>query len=124
MIEVTCAIIVQAAKVLAAQRSGSMDLPGQWEFPGGKIEPGETAEACIVREIKEELGLDIRVQSSLTPVEHHYPSKSIRLIPFVCEVVGGELVVLEHARVAFFKKEELMGLNWAAADLVLLEQLP
>jgi len=84
MIEVCCAIIVEGDKILATRRSHGMHLAGFWEFPGGKIEPGETAEACIIREIREELNIEIKVENRLLPVEHHYPEKSIRLMPFMC----------------------------------------
>jgi 8-oxo-dGTP diphosphatase len=116
MIDVTCAIIKRTDKILATRRAHGMHLAGQWEFPGGKIETGETAEECIVREIFEELSIRIRPVKKLVPVEHHYPDKSIRLIPFFCEIVEGEIHLAEHAEFRWVTASELSGLNWAAAD--------
>src|SRR5690606_17584748 len=97
MLIVTCAIIIHDGNVLICQRSSTMDLPLKWEFPGGKVEPGEDEKLTIVREIKEELHLDIAVIKRLQPAEHDYPTFRIRLIPFIAKVVGGELLLEEHA---------------------------
>ena len=87
-VRVTCAIIEFVDKVLVVQRSIKMNLPLKWEFPGGKIEEGEREEECIVREIKEELNLDIEISKKLNSTEYHYPNISIELIPFVVTQVG------------------------------------
>lgn len=121
-IHVTCAIIEHNSSVLAAQRSSSMHLPGKWEFPGGKQRPGEALDQCLVREILEELGLDIQVQVALQPVEHQYPDKHIVLYPFVCSISGGTLRPAEHQSVRFFAPDQLPALDWAAADIPVLEQ--
>lgn len=89
MIHVTCAIIQHKGKVLICQRSAQMNLPHKWEFPGGKIEPGESREACLVREIREELGITIRIGQPLTAVEHHDGGFALTLYPFVCTLAGG-----------------------------------
>ncbi len=121
MINVTCALIIQDDKILATRRSHGMHLAGKWEFPGGKLEEGETAEACIVREIQEELGIVVQPLAKLNPSEHHYPEKSIRLIPFNCAIVEGEISLLEHAELKWLDKDALRSLDWAAADRKLIE---
>ena len=121
MIKVTCALIVKDNKILATRRSHSMHLAGKWEFPGGKIEEGETAEACIVREIQEELGITVRPEKQLKSVEHHYCEKSIRLIPFRCVIVKGAISLAEHDQFLWIKNEALLSLDWAEADRKLIE---
>src|SRR5690606_29081076 len=123
MLIVTCAIIVQHGKILICQRSNTMDLPLKWEFPGGKVEPGEDEEATIVREIREELHLDIEVVKRLKPVEHDYPTFRIRLVPFIANVVAGELLLEEHADAKWVTVGELGQYDWAPADVPIVEQL-
>lgn len=118
MIEVACAIIVSDdGKVLVTQRSAEMNLPLKMEFPGGKIEPSETAEGCVVREVFEELQLDVVVVYQLPINEHHYPDFSIKLIPFMCKITKGTVVLKEHVAYSWLHKDELMDLDWAAADI-------
>jgi 8-oxo-dGTP diphosphatase len=117
MIEVTCAIIENEDKILATRRAHGSHLEGFWEFPGGKTESGETAEECIVREIMEELAVDIEFIQQLEPVKHHYPEKSIRLIPFVCKIISGQIILKNHSEFRWLSKSELMTPDWAAADL-------
>lgn len=100
-----------------------MDLPLKWEFPGGKIEQGEDAEACLVREIREELNMEIRVVSPLQPVEHQYPKKKIRLIPFICEKMGGEISLAEHVDFRWLPVDQLGELDWAEADIPIVKEL-
>ncbi|XHR94458.1 (deoxy)nucleoside triphosphate pyrophosphohydrolase [Mucilaginibacter sp. UC70_90] len=124
MIKVTCAIIVNAGGlVFAAQRSATMSLPLKWEFPGGKIEPGETAEACLIREIKEELHVDVEIVSSLPANTHQYPNVTIQLIPFVCRITSGQIVLKEHFDFKWLHKDELLALDWAEADVAVVEYL-
>lgn len=118
---VTCAIIVEGSRVLAAQRSKTMTHPLEWEFPGGKVEPGETTEDCIVREIMEELGLKVMVVEAAPGVIHpHSSGRMLELLPFVCRVVGGKLRLREHAQVRWCLPDELGGLAWARADVEVL----
>lgn len=121
MIDVTCAIIRSGEKILAVKRARGMHLAGKWEFPGGKIEKSETAELCIAREIYEELGIIINIIKPVIPVVHHYPGKSIQLIPFLCEIQSGKIALSEHEDLIWISKNELTDLNWAAADLKLIK---
>lgn len=116
-IEVTCAIIENEGCILAAQRSEHMTPALKWEFPGGKVEPGEKPEHCIKREIKEELNIDIEVIKSLPPHEHDYGPRIIKLLPFVCSICGGTMECREHKDVTWGKPHELAGLDWAEADI-------
>lgn len=99
-----------------------MKLPLKWEFPGGKIEIGESKEACILREVKEELNLSIQVIQALTMVSHSYPDFSLCLYPFICELIAGDLNPLEHAQVHWVASTELRNYDWAAADIPILEE--
>ncbi len=114
---VACAIIEQSGLVLAAQRSASMSLPLKWEFPGGKIDSGETAEECLRRELIEEMGVEINVGRNLPVSTHHYQTFSVTLYPFVCAIEAGDIVLHEHAAIAWLPAELLHTLDWAEADL-------
>lgn len=120
-ISVTCAIIYHEAKILAVKRPHHKHQGGKWEFPGGKIEPGETAAECIVREIMEELSVEIEILRPLTKIHHSYPDKEIALIPFLCAIKSGTIILKEHEDAAWIKKDKIPGLDWAAADLKVIE---
>ena len=123
MLHVTCALIERDGLVLAAQRSGTMRLPWKWEFPGGKQEAGETLEECIVREIKEELNLEVRITAALTAQTHiNQKGMEICLHPFLCLITGGTLHLDEHARVQWLPPHKLPALDWSAADLPVVEE--
>lgn len=123
-IRVTCAIIVKNNRVLCAQRSENMSHPLLWEFPGGKIEAEETASACIIREIKEELNIDIKISEELESHYHSYPQKKeIELIPFICSYIGGNFMLKEHKEIRWVCFSELNQLDWAEADLTIVEFL-
>ena len=98
-----------------------MSLPLKWEFPGGKIDPGESSEECLRRELIEEMGIGVRVWRSLPPSTHHYPTFTVTLHPFVCSIEAGKIVLHEHAAIAWLPPEELHTLDWAAADLPVIE---
>ena len=100
-IQVTCAIINEDGLVLSAQRSASMSLPLKWEFPGGKIDKGESPEECLRRELVEELGIQVRVGKRLPTTTHHYPTFSVTLHPFVCSIDSGEIFLHEHAAITW-----------------------
>jgi 8-oxo-dGTP diphosphatase len=115
-LHVACAIIERDGLVLAAQRSPSMSLPLKWEFPGGKIDLGETAEECLKRELIEELGVIVGIDRKMPVHTHSYPDFTVTLYPFVCSMVSGEIEVHEHAAVRWMLPEELSNLDWAEAD--------
>lgn len=121
-LKVTCAIIENEDLILVVQRSSSMNLPHKWEFPGGKIENGESEERCIIREIKEELNLEIELKGKLNSSKFDYPNISIELIPFVAKQVGGQIRLSEHADFKYIKKKELLDLDWAEADIPIVKE--
>ncbi len=121
-IDVTCAIIENKSRVLVVQRSKEMNLPLKWEFPGGKVEKGESEEECIVREIKEELNLDIKIRKRLNSSTFDYPNISIKLIPFLAQQTGGLLMLSEHVRFKYLEKQDLLNLDWAEADIPILKE--
>jgi 8-oxo-dGTP diphosphatase len=119
IIPVVCAIIEQDELVLCALRSEQMSLPEKWEFPGGKLELNELPEDALIREIKEELNISINILESLAISDYSYvPEKVIRLFPFRCNIQNNEIpVAAEHAELRWVKKEDLLKLNWAEADV-------
>jgi 8-oxo-dGTP diphosphatase len=120
-IHVTCAIIERNGLVLAAQRSAFMSLALKWEFPGGKILQGELPEECLRRELMEELNIGVKVGPTLSPCTHRYPSFTITLYPFICIIDSGEITLYEHAAIAWLPREELHILDWAEADVPVIE---
>ncbi|MFT7252468.1 MAG: 8-oxo-dGTP diphosphatase [Flavobacterium sp.] len=123
MINVTCAIIIFGNKILAAQRSEKMKLPLKWEFPGGKVEEDENNEECIVREIKEEINVEIEIVKKLANSIYDYGAFKINLIPFIANYISGEIKLLEHKDYRLLDKSQLMNLDWAEADLPIVEEL-
>ena len=119
---VACAIIEQSGKVLAARRSGAMSLPLKWEFPGGKIKEGEAPADCLVRECREELGVSVAVGVPLSPTTHRYPLFTVTLYPFRCALNGGSITLHEHSECAWLPPAELHTLDWAEADLPVIEE--
>ena len=122
-LEVVCAIVPMNERILVARRSKTMTHPGKWEFPGGKIERGETQEMAIVREIREELGASVRPVTLLTPSTHAYPHRTIRLIPVVCKHSSGEFHPHEHDLLAWASRDELSGFDWCDADLPIVAEV-
>lgn len=119
---VTCAIIESGNRVLVVQRSENMALPLKWEFPGGKIEKGESEQDCLKREIREELNIEIELVKKLTPSLFSYTNILIELIPFIVKQVGGELKLNEHADFKYLDKGELLKLDWAEADVPIVKE--
>lgn len=120
MIEVSCAIIIKDSKILAVQRGPESSHPWKWEFPGGKIHSGETDAQCVVREIEEELRLRIEVLEQLEYIEFDYDIKQIRLIPFMCKIVSGDIVLTEHVNQNWFDFEQWQTIDWSGADRELI----
>lgn len=120
MIEVCCALIVKDSKLLAVQRGPQSSHPMQWEFPGGKIQTGESAEQCIIREIEEELNVGIEIIQMMSAVEFDYGNKQIRLIPFVCRISSGEIRLNEHIAKNWFGFDEWEMIDWSGADRELI----
>ncbi|MBV5313240.1 MAG: (deoxy)nucleoside triphosphate pyrophosphohydrolase [Prolixibacteraceae bacterium] len=106
--------------MLAVQRGPDSSHPWLWEFPGGKTQPGETPEQCIVREIEEELTVQIEVLCKLLPVKFVYPTKHIQLIPFVCQIVSGDIILNEHIAQKWFNLNEWQTIDWSGADRELI----
>lgn len=121
-INVTCAIIIKENKILVAQRSVTMKLPLKWEFPGGKLEKNESEIECIKREIKEEINIDIEVIKKLSPTIYDYGTFKINLIPFIVKYTFGEIKLTEHKDYKLLDKTELQNLDWAEADLPIVEE--
>lgn len=122
MINVTCAIILFDNQILVTQRSEKMKLPLKWEFPGGKLEENESEIDCIKREIKEELNIEIEVLKSLSNSIYDYGNFKINLIPFISNYVSGEIGLTEHKDYKLLNKSELLSLDWAEADLPIVEE--
>lgn len=117
-IDVTAAVIEESGRLLAALRKERPDDPrgGCWELPGGKIEEGESAEACLARELREELEVEVEVGAHLGSVEHDYPDRRIRLHAYRCTLRAGVPRPTGHQAVRWLLPEELEGLRWSAAD--------
>lgn len=98
-------------------------MPGLWEFPGGKVEPGEDPRATLRREIDEELGCRVEVGEMVADATHPYPGLTVRLITYACRVVAGVPVPREHAELRWVRPERLAGLEWAPADLPTVARL-
>lgn len=124
MINVVAAVIKdENEKILITQRNLKKAQGGLWEFPGGKIEPNETRENAIVREIKEELDIDIEVKSYLSEKVFNYPEKDINLIALECKKINGEIRLLEHEDYKWVSKNELDNFQFAPADLFIIENI-
>ena len=122
MIQVTAAIIEAESRFLIARKKRG-DLSGLWEFPGGKVEPGETAEECLVREIEEEFGIMIKIDQYLATSQYSYPHISIELIGYLASYLSGELNPTDHDRVEWVSVGEMNRYNFAPADLPLIQAL-
>ena len=123
-ISVACAIIEKGGKILATRRSESMSMPLKWEFPGGKIDNGESPEACLKRELMEELGIDVDVGRSLPQITYSYPEFSVTLFPFFCTIKGGKIILHEHKAFVWLLPSELHTLDWTEADLQWIQNNP
>lgn len=121
-IEVVAAIITHNNQIFATQR-GYGEFKDGWEFPGGKMEPGETPQQALVREIQEELDTEIEVGSLVETVEYDYPNFHLTMHCFLCAIRSGELVLKEHEAAKWLTKEELYSVDWLPADVKVVEKL-
>ena len=121
-IKVVAAIIINKDKVFATKR-GYGEFKDGWEFPGGKIENGETPEQALEREIQEELETKIKVKEKIDTVEYDYPNFHLSMDCFICNIIEGDLVLKEHEAAKWLSKDELYSVNWLPADEGLIEKI-
>lgn len=119
---VICDSLQEKKKIFATAR-GYGEFRGQWEFPGGKVEPGETPQRALAREIREELDVQIRVGELIEVVEYDYPAFHLSMDCFWCEITGGELKLLEAEAARWLTRDALDDVQWLPADRLLLESL-
>lgn len=119
---VICDSLEQPTKIFATAR-GYGDFKGQWEFPGGKIEAGESPEVALIREIKEELDADISVGSLIDTIEYDYPTFHLSMDCYWCVVTGGALKLLEAQEARWLTKDVLSSVQWLPADITLIKKI-
>lgn len=119
---VICDSLEQPTKIFATAR-GYGDFKGQWEFPGGKIEAGESPEVALIREIKEELDADISVGSLIDTIEYDYPTFHLSMDCYWCVVTGGALKLLEAQEARWLTKDVLGSVQWLPADITLIKKI-
>ncbi|WP_461812425.1 (deoxy)nucleoside triphosphate pyrophosphohydrolase [Faecalimonas sp.] len=122
IVKVVAAIIIDSEKIFATQR-GYGEFKDGWEFPGGKIEEGETSQEALVREIKEELDIEIEIREFFDTVEYDYSNFHLSMDCFICKIKSGKLVLKEHEAAKWLTKETLDSVEWLPADLGLVEKL-
>ena len=121
-IEVVAAVIVRDGSLFATQR-GYGDFKDMWEFPGGKMESGETPQDALVREIREELDAEITVGDLIKTVEYDYPAFHLKMHCFLCSLKSEDIVLKEHEAARWLSKKDLRSVNWLPADLSVIETL-
>ncbi|HHW47619.1 MAG TPA: 8-oxo-dGTP diphosphatase MutT [Clostridiaceae bacterium] len=120
---VTAAIIINDGKVLIAQRAKNQNMAGKWEFPGGKVEPGETPEECLKREIREELGINIEVNDFFGESTYQYDTGTIKLIAYKVQWIDGEFRLSAHNQIKWVEPYELGNFDFAPADVAFVKKL-
>ena len=123
MTVVVAGLIIRNGRLLIAQRPVGKHMAGKWEFPGGKIERGETPEQAIERELREELGITVRAGREYDAVHHCYPEKEILLLFYRCRLISGEPAAIEEADVRWIAEDELRAFDWAEADRPVIDRI-
>jgi 8-oxo-dGTP diphosphatase len=121
VIRVTCAVVVYRGTVFAARRGPHTSQPLKWEFPGGKVEAGETDEASLHRELSEELNMQVAILEKLPSFPHQYTGFQVELVPFICCAYTNNFTLHEHIEAGWYSSRELMELDWADADVRLMQ---
>lgn len=119
--EVVCAVIIKDNLVFCTKRDGKGECANKWEFPGGKIEPGETKEEALLREIKEELNSDIKIKKFLTTINHEYNTFNLTMHVYICELINDNPVLMVHTESIWCEKKKLKALDFAEADYKFLD---
>ena len=122
-VEVVAAIVRSNGKILITRRLDHAHLGGLWEFPGGKVEAGESLEGALLREIREELGIEVAVGPEIFTIEHDYPTKSVRLHFFDCSVIQGEPQALDVSDLRWVTPPQLADFEFPPADAELIQKL-
>jgi mutator protein MutT len=123
IIDVAAGLVFRAGQLLITQRRPGDHLGGLWEFPGGKVEPGETFEHCLIRELREELGIEVSVGKQIEEITHAYPEKTVRLRFFHCTLIADEPAPIHCHALAWVTSETLTTYAFPAADAQLLQKL-
>jgi len=123
MTSVICAIIESEGKILIARRAADQKLAGKWEFPGGKVEDGESPEECLKRELEEEFGIQAEVEEFITSNKHDYDHISIELMAFRTKYISGKFYLVDHDTIEWVAPAELLNYDLAAADVPIAKVL-
>lgn len=123
MIQVTAAIIIDSGKIFIAKRKPPGRLPGMWEFPGGKIENGETPEQCLKRELYEEFGIDVIVGRHVDTSVYQYDYYTVELMAYRTKIIAGEIELYAHADMAWVEPENLCGYEFTPADIPFVDMI-
>ena len=122
-IEVVAAVIIKDRQVFAAQRNGKGEVGFKWEFPGGKTEPGESNEVALARELHEELGVKADIGAFLMTVNHDYQTFALSMHCYLATISSGDICLAEHVDSRWLSEHELGGIDWAAADLPVVDRV-
>ncbi|CAG5073872.1 CTP pyrophosphohydrolase [Dyadobacter sp. CECT 9623] len=121
VVRVPCAVIEHNGKILAGQRSAALSFPLKWEFPGGKVEQNESDEEALVREIMEELNVEIDILQRLPETSKDQGWREIILVPFICNLHTTNIILTEHEQIRWLSPEDLPTLDWTEADLNVIQ---